>query len=595
MGENIFEAGDFGSGTAGIVPVNPGIAPGYAYDPTPPPGDGFYTITSGFGSWDWFFGGWFNVSSDNSADPNGYMMIVNADISPGIFYEQTVDDLCANTLYYFSADVLNIVARASLGHIEPNVSFLLDGQEQYTTGDVPQDETWRTYGFTFMTGPNTTALTLTLRNNAPGGTGNDLAIDNISFRACGPEALILPEEVENICEDGQPIPLTATILGDQFPDPAIQWQRSPDGGTSWEEIPGATGPSIMHTQLSGGFYYYRYLLANSPENLANPKCHIISNVKVVFVQPKFYEIEDTVCKGASYTFNNQMLTETGVYIDSLISALGCDSIVTLRLTQVPDPGISAAVEVSDTRCADSEDGSIRVTALQNAAFPVSLSLDRLPGTFPALFDGLPAGEYTLRVEDRFHCKLEQAIEVGAPPPLIVDAGADQTVELGERVVLRPFVNQSLSEVQWSPDTGFDCLDPECLNVAFLAQASATYYLEGGNGSECRARDSLRVEVLDVRQVYLPSAFSPNDDGRNDTFTPYVNTPNVQEIVAFRVFDRWGALVHEQRNYLPAGIADGWDGRKQGKAMQPGVFAYVVEVRFLDGKVSRYTGSVQLLR
>jgi len=596
LGENIFEEGDFGRGAFGVVQSDPGIAPGYTYDPTPPPGDGFYTLTSGFGSWDWFFGGWFNVASDNSDDPNGYMMVVNADFEPGVFYEQTVDGLCANTLYYFSADILNVVARQASGHIEPNVSFLLDGVEQYTTGNVPQDQTWRTYGFTFTTGPNTTSLTLTLRNNAPGGIGNDLAIDNIAFRACGPEALILPREVENICEDGQPIPLTATILGDQFPDPAIQWQRSPDGGTTWEDIPGATGQSIMHTQLAGGFYYYRYLLANSPANLANPKCYIISNVKVVFVQPKFYEIVDTVCDGADYSFGDRALTQTGVYVDSLTSSLGCDSIVTLQLTQVPDPGIRADIEVSDTRCADSEDGVVRVEGLQNAAFPVRLSLDdTIADGVPAVFEALPAGAYTLFVEDRHQCRLEQSIEVGAPPPLLIDAGADQTVELGDWVELRPSVNQPLSNFQWSPAADYECLDPECLSVSFLARGSATYYLDGGNGAECQASDSLRIEVLDVRRVYIPSAFSPNDDGRNDTFTPYVKSPNVQEIIAFRVFDRWGALVYEQRNYLPGGLADGWDGRQQGRDMKAGVYTYTVEVLFLDGDVGRYAGSVQLVR
>jgi hypothetical protein len=49
------------------------------------------------------------------------------------------------------------------------VSFLLDGVVKYNTGDIPQDEKWHTYGFTFVTGPGQFSLTLTLQNNAPGG------------------------------------------------------------------------------------------------------------------------------------------------------------------------------------------------------------------------------------------------------------------------------------------------------------------------------------------------------------------------------------------------------------------------------------------
>jgi len=70
---------------------------------------------------------------------------------------------------------------------------------------------WNTYGFTFTTGPGVTEVSLSLVNNAPGGIGNDLILDNISFQACGPEALILPETVANICEDGDPITLDATV------------------------------------------------------------------------------------------------------------------------------------------------------------------------------------------------------------------------------------------------------------------------------------------------------------------------------------------------------------------------------------------------
>jgi hypothetical protein len=71
--------------------------------------------------------------------------------------------------------------------IQPNIAFLIDGQVVCETGNVPADQNWRTVRFSFTTVPGQTSVELSLRNNAPGGLGNDLAIDNISFRACGPE------------------------------------------------------------------------------------------------------------------------------------------------------------------------------------------------------------------------------------------------------------------------------------------------------------------------------------------------------------------------------------------------------------------------
>jgi hypothetical protein len=250
LGENIFTEGDFGSGPAVVLPVDPMIAPGYIYTTQPPPNDGFYTITNNMSLWAFNFD-WLELQ-DNSPDPNGYMMVDNASFEPGLFYEEEIEGLCDNTLYAFSADIINLIPPGR-NIIKPNVSFLLDGNVVYSTGDIPENATWNTYGFTFTTDPGQTSVTLALRNNAPGGNGNDIALDNISFRACGPEALILPMEIANICEDGSPIDLEATINGDQYDTPVIQWQQSFNAGVTWEDIPGETDFTYTHTDLNQGF------------------------------------------------------------------------------------------------------------------------------------------------------------------------------------------------------------------------------------------------------------------------------------------------------------------------------------------------------
>ena len=118
LGENIFARGDFGSGTAPVLISNPNIAPGYNYTTNVPP-DGSYTICSNTGALNGLYPTWLAVS-DNSDDPNGYMMVVNASFDPGLFYEEFVDGLCENTLYEFSADILNLIrGRHTANHIDP--------------------------------------------------------------------------------------------------------------------------------------------------------------------------------------------------------------------------------------------------------------------------------------------------------------------------------------------------------------------------------------------------------------------------------------------------------------------------------------------
>lgn len=596
FGENIFQAGDFGSGTANFLPVDPGIAPGYLYSTSPPPNDGFYTITNNTALWSGLWGTWLAIT-DNSPDPNGYMMVVNASFDEGVFYEQEVDGLCENTLYEFSADVINLIRSSVTDHIRPNVSFLIDGEVRYTTGALPQNETWETYGFTFTTEPGQTAVTLTLRNNAPGGIGNDLALDNIAFRPCGPEAFILPDEIENICEDGSPIPLNATVAGDQYDDPAVKWQISYDEGQTWEDVPGGNTETIMHTELSGGFYYYRFLVANSPGNLENSRCRIISNIKVVYVQPKFFTIADTLCRGGAYAFGQEMLTETGTYVDSLQSSIGCDSIVTLNLEVVTDPLITATIIGDTTSCADTDDGVLTVTEVENAFFPVSIELigqGAIPGPGGS-FSGLSPGEYPVRITDRFGCTLEDTVAILSPLPLMVNLFGPEHADLGDAALVQAQVNQSVDNAVWTLPLDYDCQDPDCQTIEFFPLSAVTVLYEVQQAGGCAASDSITIAFEAVRKVYLPNAFSPNADGRNDTFRPFISVPNVQSVASLEIFDRWGGLVYENQDYLPQTSRDGWDGTKNGKPMPSGQYTYVARVVFLDGLVKEYSGSVRLIR
>ena len=288
LGDNIFEDGDFGSDTANIGFVNPStgiIAPDYIYTDDPPPYDGYFVITNNSAPWarryNWR---WIDVQ-DNSPDPFGYMMLINADYEPGVFYQATIDDLCENTTYEFAADIINIQISGT-NIILPVVSFFLDGELMYTTGQIPENERWETYGFTFTTPPGVTEMTLSLRNDAAGGIGNDLAIDNISFRACGPRSFINTDPHIVLCKNNNdPHPLIADIDESYM----IQWQLSRDGGATWENIPGAVEQTYHHEDFTVGEYMYRYLSASSLQNLGNIKCrHISDEVLVEVLSQEFW-------------------------------------------------------------------------------------------------------------------------------------------------------------------------------------------------------------------------------------------------------------------------------------------------------------------
>ncbi|MEO1713638.1 MAG: gliding motility-associated C-terminal domain-containing protein, partial [Bacteroidota bacterium] len=492
----------------------------------------------------------------------------------------------------FTADIFNMVPPGS-NIIRPNVSFLLDGVEVYNTGEIPESGEWNTYGFTFSTDPGQTTVTLSLANNAPGGLGNDLALDNIQFRACGPEALILPEEVANICEEGDPITIDATINGSQFPTPVVQWQESFDEGQTWQDIPGATDLSYTHTNLAGGFYYYRYLVANNQDNLSNSKCYVVSNVKVIYVVPKFYTIVDTLCTGLSFDLDGNKYSETGIYTDSLLTFLGCDSIVTLDLTIVPDSDIQAAFTIEPPNCEGQDDGRITLDSVWNAALPFTFLVDG--DLSSASISNLSPGDYVWFIQDRYGCSLEEIINLDLPSLFQIDLGEDQTVELGETVDIIPVESEPAAVYFWEGELDITCIEDVCVVLDWAPTQSTNVVLTAFSEESCVTSDSVFIEVIKTRKVYIPNTFSPNFDGINDYFTVFGDEPNVQAIESLRVYDRWGGLVFESQNVLPGSESTGWDGRVGGALVPNGVYTYLAQVRFLDGELINYAGSVLLIK
>ncbi len=102
-----------------------------------------------------------------------------------------------------------------------------------------------------------------------------------------------------------------------------------------------------------------------------------------------------------------------------------------------------------------------------------------------------------------------------------------------------------------------------------------------------------VSVFDCA-VYIPNAFSPNNDGFNDFFTVY-GTSTVKRVKFLKVFDRWGEMVFENYDFPINVEVRGWDGYHRGKQMNPAVFAWLVEVEFDDGVIKFYEGYVTLVK
>ena len=276
----------FGSGgtNSGYTATN-----AYMYTGSSCPNDGFYTITNSTANC--FGNTWHTVNSDHTG--NGAFMLVNATYTPGDFLVTTVNDLCPNTTYEFAAWLMNVVSR--FGAIKPNITFSIETTngsilQQFSTGDIPETSSplWKQYGFFFTTPASNSSIVLRMTNNAPGGGGNDIALDDITFRPCGPiitSSIVANSDTVHICEGNTNLYTVTSTVSSAYISPVYQWQVSTDAGNTWKDIPGANSITWVRSSTGAGIYWYR-LAVNELSSAGITACRIASNYVVINVHAK---------------------------------------------------------------------------------------------------------------------------------------------------------------------------------------------------------------------------------------------------------------------------------------------------------------------
>jgi len=283
----------------------------------------------------------------------------------------------------------------------------------------------------------------------------------------------------------------------------------------------------------------------------------------------------------------------GNYQLTVTDANNCTKSVQASLTE--PPLLQANYEVKDVSCFGYSDGQIRIIG-QGGRPGYTYSMDG--NTFVSADSfAVPAGNtYTIYVQDIAGCMASfNPVIVEEPDLLVVNAGQDTTIELGETIDVEAQLSFfDYYTYNWSVNTG-DIECPSCRKTTLQPVEDRKYYnvlvtTEAG----CIATDSFLVIVEKNRDLFIPNAFSPNNDGSNDIHDVY-STNNVAMIKRYLIFDRWGELVCYKKDIPQHWKNFGWDGTFRGQKMQTGVYVYMVEVEFIDGVVVRYSGDLSLFR
>ena len=279
----------------------------------------------------------------------------------------------------------------------------------------------------------------------------------------------------------------------------------------------------------------------------------------------------------------------GIYTVVVTDEGGCTNTTQVQL-DAPDAILASASAVA-ADCYGQSDGQVIVESVSGGASPYMYSVG---GAFSPVnqFVNLPAGDYEVIVQDVNGCEWTDAVTVIEPAEFVVDLGADIEILMGDSTQLFPLLNIPLQQM----DT-FVWKERELTSFEpwVMPWQTQSYSIVVTTENGCKAEDIILVRVKKDRLVYVPNTFSPNNDGFNDIFRIHTGR-GVKSVKNFKVFSRWGELVYDLPELMPLNDTQiGWDGTLKGETLNPGVFVYVFEVEFIDGRIEVYKGDITLTK
>ncbi len=204
---------------------------------------------------------------------------------------------------------------------------------------------------------------------------------------------------------------------------------------------------------------------------------------------------------------------------------------------------------------------------------------------------LCAGNYIVTVTDYNNCQILDTINIiDSSIYIILNATvSDDTIYEGQEVqIISNYLGQTYA-YSWTPTNGLN--NPSIYNPKATPSVSTTYFLSVTDPNGCSWYDTVAIYVIDVicdePYIYVPNAFTPDGDGRNDIL--YVRS-SVGYDVEFKIFNRWGEMVFEAQS-----LNHGWDGTFKGKKVDSGVFDYYVQLRCFNHEVFFKKGNITLIR
>lgn len=297
----------------------------------------------------------------------------------------------------------------------------------------------------------------------------------------------------------------------------------------------------------------------------------------------------------AFTLNVTGLSQ-GDYELIAIDSNGCtQSVLRQTLTDHPSPVINeSGMAKKDDQCTQSI-GSIQGITVNLGDAPLNYQWYNSPSN-SSFATGLNlskigSGDYYLVVSDKNGCRDTSStvhikdISLVIPPPQYEDTYAKR--------------NSAAHIKNMSGLTGaYEIFDTPNGLIPILINTTGSfttpplvsdkdYWVRQTVGSCVSARARVHVYVIDYSKVFVPNAFTPNNDGLNDVLKIKVYGKII--IDGFRIFNRWG-----QQIFFTNDVNKGWDGTVNGKLMETGTYTWFIQGYDIDGTPINMRGTVSII-
>jgi gliding motility-associated-like protein len=344
------------------------------------------------------------------------------------------------------------------------------------------------------------------------------------------------------------------VLMDNADAPMLMKINS-DGGLLWANAYPKTGRSQESRSVissAEGNYFFSFTHNGGPTDLSLVRTDVAGNIDCIQAPL------DIVSSDATSRFVERKIPMT---VDQApgkwysISALGTG-----------DYKMSASVQCKKVCCTESIQTTIQVDVCNQPSYT-------LPDSYVATVGGL----YQITYKAASGCDSMVYYNVKFSYTPTINLGQDECLTGKDSIVLS--VPDQYSSYSWNGvETG---------RSSMVVRRPGKYVLIVRNGCGI-ASDTIQVYQDCAFEVFVPSAFTPNNDNHNDYFI--LPSLNKNRLVRLSVYNRWGQMVFSTTDQRK-----GWDGKKMNALQPAGTYIYSLEMETLDGKRIHKNGTFILIR